>query len=209
MPAALPVNHEHNLSRRIIDVHNDLVDQDADDALFESHVRGRVVPQRWQILSERVQGVCFDVLRRDRARIEGRETRLDVTYQTQEGEETASFTGVLVWRLLERAGGINESDSRAILRHTLVITGRDGYAVALSVGEIDPKLADEPAIIAYLRNDQPFDSGETLRERLKPSARLLALMLASIDLVLLPYGTALGIYALWTLLHEDGRRQFQ
>ena len=45
--------------------------------------------------------------------------------------------------------------------------------------------------------------------RLKPSARLLALMLGSIDLVLLPYGTALGIYALWTLLNEDGKRQFQ
>ena len=28
------------------------------DALFESHVRCRVVPQRWQILSQRVQGVC-------------------------------------------------------------------------------------------------------------------------------------------------------
>ncbi len=91
------------------------------------------------------------------------ETRLDVTYRTQEGEETASFTGVLVWRLLEGAGGINEAESQANLRHTLMITGRDGYAVALSVGEIDPKLAGEPAIIAYLRNDQPFNSGEALQ----------------------------------------------
>ena len=74
-----------------------------------------------------------------------------------------SFTGVLVWRLLEGAGGINEAESRANLRHTLMITGRDGYAVALSVGEIDPKLAGEPAIIAYLRNDQPFSSGDALQ----------------------------------------------
>ena len=90
-------------------------------------------------------------------------TRLDVTYQTPRGEETASFTGVLVWTLLDRAGGINEAERRAALRHTVLVTGRDGYAVSLSVGEIDPNLAAKPAIIAYLRNDQPFDSGEVLR----------------------------------------------
>lgn len=40
-------------------------------------------------------------------------------------------------------------------------------------------------------------------------ARLLALMLGSVDLVLLPYGTALGAYALWVLLHEDARKLFE
>ena len=29
-------------------------------------------------------------------------------------------------------------------------------------------------------------------------ARLVALMLGSVDLVLMPYGTALGVYALWS-----------
>ena len=33
----------------------------------------------------------------------------------------------------------------------------------------------------------------------------LALMLGSVDLLLLPYGTALGVYALWVLLSEKGR----
>ena len=44
--------------------------------------------------------------------------------------------------------------------------------------------------------------------RHSPWARLAALMLGSVDLVLLPYGTLLGSYALWTLLREDGRRLF-
>ena len=44
--------------------------------------------------------------------------------------------------------------------------------------------------------------------RHKPWARLLALMLGSVDLLLLPYGTALGCYALWALLHQDGRKLF-
>ena len=40
-------------------------------------------------------------------------------------------------------------------------------------------------------------------------ARLAALMLGSVDLLLLPYGTALGVYALWVLLNEKGKALFQ
>jgi hypothetical protein len=34
-------------------------------------------------------------------------------------------------------------------------------------------------------------------------------MLGSVDLLLLPYGTALGIYALWVLLSEGGKALFR
>jgi hypothetical protein len=44
--------------------------------------------------------------------------------------------------------------------------------------------------------------------RLEVRARLAALMLGSVDLVLLPYGTALGMYALWVLLHDEGKKLF-
>jgi hypothetical protein len=44
--------------------------------------------------------------------------------------------------------------------------------------------------------------------RCAPWSRLVALMLGSVDLLLLPYGTALGVYALWVLLAEDGKRLF-
>jgi hypothetical protein len=36
-----------------------------------------------------------------------------------------------------------------------------------------------------------------------------AILLGSIDLLLLPYGTAVGIYALWILLREDAKRLFE
>jgi len=49
--------------------------------------------------------------------------------------------------------------------------------------------------------------GVPLRRR-RPWARLLALTFGTIDLLLLPYGTALGCYALWVLLNEDGKRLF-
>jgi hypothetical protein len=44
--------------------------------------------------------------------------------------------------------------------------------------------------------------------RLRHWTRLLALLLGSVDLLLLPYGTALGIYTLWVLLSEDAKSLF-
>jgi hypothetical protein len=45
--------------------------------------------------------------------------------------------------------------------------------------------------------------------RYVPRSRLLALGLAVVNLVLLPFGTALGGYALWVLLKDEGRRLFE
>ncbi len=44
--------------------------------------------------------------------------------------------------------------------------------------------------------------------RHRPRSRLLALGLAIGNLPLLPFGTALGAYACWVLLHDDGRTVF-
>jgi hypothetical protein len=49
--------------------------------------------------------------------------------------------------------------------------------------------------------------GAALR-RYRPWARLLSLGLAVINLVLFPFGTALGSYALWVLLTDEGRRLY-
>jgi hypothetical protein len=38
--------------------------------------------------------------------------------------------------------------------------------------------------------------------------RLATLVLSVLNLFLLPFGTALGIYAFWTLLNDDARRAF-
>lgn len=42
----------------------------------------------------------------------------------------------------------------------------------------------------------------------RPWARMLALVLALFDVLLLPLGTALAAYTLWVLLQEEARRQF-
>jgi hypothetical protein len=64
------------------------------------------------------------------------------------------------------------------------------------------------AIIAIVWGAAHVVVGVPLR-RHAPWSRLGALALGAVDLLLLPYGTALGVYAMWILLHEDGKRLFE
>ena len=43
-----------------------------------------------------------------------------------------------------------------------------------------------------------------LLRRRRPLGRILMLALALVNLLVLPFGTALGVYALWMLLTNDG-----
>ena len=63
------------------------------------------------------------------------------------------------------------------------------------------------AIIAIVWGVGHVVIGVFLRRR-QHRARLVALLVGSIDLLLLPYGTALGCYALWVLLSERGKALF-
>ena len=47
-----------------------------------------------------------------------------------------------------------------------------------------------------------------LKQR-RPAGRVAVLALALTNLLVLPFGTALGIYALWVLLTNEGRRLFE
>ena len=64
------------------------------------------------------------------------------------------------------------------------------------------------AVIALIWGIAHIAVGRLLR-RHRHWSRLGALMLGSVDLLLLPYGTALGVYALWVLLREDSKQLFE
>jgi hypothetical protein len=49
----------------------------------------------------------------------------------------------------------------------------------------------------------------TLLRRRSPLGRAVMLGLAFVNLLVFPFGTALGAYALWILLTNDGRRLFE
>jgi hypothetical protein len=64
------------------------------------------------------------------------------------------------------------------------------------------------AVIAIVWGVAHVTVGMPLRRR-RHWSRLGALMLGTVDLLLLPYGTVLGAYALWTLLRDDTKRLFE
>lgn len=45
-------------------------------------------------------------------------------------------------------------------------------------------------------------TGRALRRR-RPGGRVAALTLGVVNLLIVPFGTALGVYTLWVLLHEE------
>jgi len=80
----------------------------------------------------------------------------DVTYQTEKGPVTASFTGVLLWSLIEAAGGIDDPAKGAAVRHPIRITATDGYVVVTSTGEISPDFGAKDTLVAYERDGKPL-----------------------------------------------------
>ncbi len=44
--------------------------------------------------------------------------------------------------------------------------------------------------------------------RFRPWARILVMILSAIDLVNFPFGTALGVYSLWVLVHPETKALF-
>jgi DMSO/TMAO reductase YedYZ molybdopterin-dependent catalytic subunit len=82
--------------------------------------------------------------------------QVQVSFQSERGTTTASYTGVRLWAALAAAGGIDDDEKGAELRHVVKVTGRDGYIVVISTGEIAPDFGGKAALIAYQRNDEPL-----------------------------------------------------
>ncbi|MCX5495136.1 hypothetical protein OSH11_10500 [Kaistia dalseonensis] len=76
-------------------------------------------------------------------------TEIDIAFETSKGRESARYAGALLWPLLQSAGLADASGKNPGLRHTLMITGRDGYVVALAFGELDPHFEGKSVILAY------------------------------------------------------------
>jgi hypothetical protein len=117
----------------------------------------------------------------------------------------ADFLGLLylawgaIFALVGLAGLALAGGALAIARGGGPVTVNSEFAAgltALTLGLI--------AVLALMVGALHLWIGAMLR-RYRPWARLLALALAVINLVLFPFGTALGGYALWVLLTDEGR----
>ena len=108
----------------------------------------------------------------------------------------------IIWGLLTTLVGI--STLALGVAAAALVTSRAGSSVAAGVTAATFAAL---ALMAMVWGVAHVVVGIPLRRR-QPWARLIALMLGSVDLVLLPYGTALGAYALWVLLNEKGKALF-
>jgi hypothetical protein len=117
------------------------------------------------------------------------------------------FVGVLfiVWGLLTTLVGVSTL-ALGVGAVAMIASASRGGGGGFAAG-VTAAVFTTLAIIAILWGSAHVVVGVPLRRR-RPWARLMALMLGSVDLLLLPYGTALGVYALWVLLNEEGKALF-
>jgi len=83
---------------------------------------------------------------------------VSISQATDHGPVDARFAGALLWAIIDDAGWVNGAQKNAYLRHTILVTGQDGYAAALSEGEIDPKLEGKQVILAYEKDGVALDA---------------------------------------------------
>jgi hypothetical protein len=118
------------------------------------------------------------------------------------------FVGILfvVWGLLTTLIGVSTLALGIGAVAVIASAARGGGGGGVAAG-VTAAAFTALAIIAMVWGAAHVVVGVPLR-RHRPWARLMALSLGAVDLLLLPYGTALGVYAIWVLLHEDGKRLF-
>ena len=118
------------------------------------------------------------------------------------------FVGVLfvVWGVLTALVGLSTL-SLGVGAVALITSASRGGGAQFAAG-LTAAAFTTLAVIAMVWGVAHAVVGVPLGRR-KQWARHVALMLGSVDLLLLPYGTALGVYTLWALLSEAGKRTFE
>jgi DMSO/TMAO reductase YedYZ molybdopterin-dependent catalytic subunit len=81
---------------------------------------------------------------------------VEARFGTMRGEERHTWRGPLLWEVLGRAGIVDAPGKRTFARHTVLVTGADGYGAALAIGEIDPQLEGKRAILAVADEAGPL-----------------------------------------------------
>ena len=80
---------------------------------------------------------------------------VSVSFQTDHGAEKGTYTGAALWDVLQKAGLVNAPGKNTVLRHSVLVTGSDGYEAALAIGEIAPDLEAKHVILAYEAGKPP------------------------------------------------------
>ena len=81
----------------------------------------------------------------------------NVTYFAAGSIVSHSFTGALLWDLLQSVGIVVDPNIKNdILRKTIVVTGTDGYVAVFTAGEIAPNFGGNQVLVAYEADGEPL-----------------------------------------------------
>lgn len=85
-------------------------------------------------------------------------SQVTVTQASGHGPVAIDCKGPGLSTLLDKAGPRLESRNNAALGHVVIVTADDGYAIALSFGELDPAYGGATAILATDCSGKPLDA---------------------------------------------------
>jgi hypothetical protein len=97
-------------------------------------------------------------------------TRVNDFFLTGSGSDSGTFTGILLWDLLQEAGVIVDPNRRNDLsRKSVLITGSDCYEQLYSLGELEPRLGgSHQVIVAFMRDRAVLGEGEGMARIINP-----------------------------------------
>ena len=97
-------------------------------------------------------------------------TTVHDVFLTGQGTDSGTFTGVLLWDLLQEAQVITDPAQRNdLFRKAVLITGSDCYETVYAMGELAPQLGGtHHVIVAFKRDDQLLGATEGMARIINP-----------------------------------------
>ncbi|MGX1742384.1 hypothetical protein ACWIEX_12585 [Bosea sp. NPDC055353] len=83
----------------------------------------------------------------------------EVTLETSKGSATRRYKGVLLWDVLQANKALDGLKPAEQLKKTFLVSARDGYQIAFSVGEIHPDFGNLPLILVSAVDGKALDGG--------------------------------------------------
>jgi hypothetical protein len=82
-----------------------------------------------------------------------------VSFGTDHGAFKASFSGPLLWAVLQAGGTVGGKMSKAVVREYALVTGADGYEAIVALGEVSPAFENKEVILATQMNGKALGPG--------------------------------------------------
>ena len=82
-----------------------------------------------------------------------------MAFETSKGPATRRYKGVLLWDVLQANKALDGLKPAEQLKKTFLVSARDGYQIAFSVGEIHPDFGNLPLLLVSAVDGKALDGG--------------------------------------------------